>query len=972
MKSLLNKMKKNQNQLAPLRPIRFIIPNKCKTTSRSCKPIRPITSKQLKPIKKLTKEEKMLNWNSAFDKLINDSSLMSTTKAIESNLRVLFQSQKCIFWQIDLIYNVLYSETNLEKIGVDDTLQGFVFQNRTTLSMVKKESLFNERISEVNSMSSGFPIMLFPIVCNNESYGVVQLVREPVASNAFAQEDNECASFIIDKMKIYGRKLFTSADLFNISLNLFTMYRPNQQYGSTKSSIAAIDPTEALTHIFDCDGIDIFKFDLIRGNVSAFETFSLTMCPVTTDNCGVAAYCANTKQIINIVDIKKHPSYCKNVDGDFVGAFLCAPYEIEPKVVWVVCIRGRSYQFTSSEELILQAITPFVVKSIIGFYAIKPKTSFDFKLMELNKFSVIFNNTNLRSKELYSKIEDAIKILIECDKSIFLLYDEEKNKFYGKWYLKHPQESDADTGIASIILKSNEVLNVNDPRCYSCYNAQTDSYEGYENKCTLGKSIVGVNGKIYGVILAIGNSVNSFEADDVKAIQAFSVIAGIALQNYECGGSIAKFVALTENYMKDSSKEEEFVSYGMKSCGFSRITLFSVSEGSLKDIKNYGRESNIGSLLAAECFEKKSQIIFSAKELDERGITFTGKEIHNDKLHLISQCFQETQEAPEEDANTVGIVDKLIIDEESYMIIGIIEAEFFGKYLRTNELVLDAIEQHVVKKYFEEIRQKTAQNDKEEIQITGYTNAKMFDISFESSECSLNDSINIYIAVFEKFGIFKEFSIDINLFVQFINTVLKQTGQNCTRLLDIFQFAALSIKTSKCYTVIGLQRTYIMLLTVFLRFIAPIDAIKLLGSIDITGQKKDSDKSYFIKEVIICMRDSELSNFMKSKKRILDVLNSGEFDPTSSEEHMDIIIITVSVSAQAGILARPQVSKKSADMLCREFQEIFKDDQPLELIVYNTYIPLLDFLGKEMKSLNFIGNRARENFKAILNSNSSK
>ena len=129
-----------------------------------------------------------------------------------------------------------------------------------------------------------------------------------------------------------------------------------------------------------------------------------------------------SKQIINCKDAKKHPNYNKEIDGGHDGPCLFVPYEIEAKVIWVVCLRGHLTLYTTSNELSLQSLIPFIAKSILGYSAMKPHTSFDLRLSSILKIiPIMCNSTNSLQDSLISTVHSSFqKCRLCCEAKTFL------------------------------------------------------------------------------------------------------------------------------------------------------------------------------------------------------------------------------------------------------------------------------------------------------------------------------------------------------------------------------------------------------------------------------------------------------------------------------------------------------------------------------------------------------------------------
>ena len=953
-----------------------------------------------KPSQTRTKEELKIEWIKCFDKIISDVSCMSITNALEPKLKRLFHAKRCIFWMRHSL-ETLYSETLNLEISNSSTLPGYVYQNKSILTIITQEtSPFGTFDKEIQIASPSSPQILFPISQNDEIYGIIQLIRDP-SQCGFENGEHECAEFLIEKFKIYGKALFQSTDIIQTALNIFSAQQEflhsNKTTSSTSRSNAnrIIDPSSALINLFDVECVDIFQFDLIRGNISIFDQLTMTMCPIITNTCGVASQCAISKQIINCKDVRKHPQFNNEIDGEYEGPCLFAPCETESKVIWVIGLRGHHTPFTTSDELGLQALIPFIAKSITGYSAVKPHTSFDIRLTSLLKIIPILCDTTHSLKEICSKVEESSRILMESDKAIFYYYDKEKQVFQSKWATGIIQENDLNESISSFIFKKKELVNLQNPAENQMYSSTLDSFPGYENKSLIGSVVSDLNGTCYGVLTAVGNVRNEFDNDDVKIMNALSLIVGLALENSFIQQKCYKYVENSKELVETRKNLTAFVEEAMSCGNISRVTFFAKKAHQIKQLITYGEEGSFPQtkhILAADCFLKKKTQINDIKSLLSKNILLMENDKpHFDKCHLISNKMKKQDHSvPSEDTNSYFIIDKQMIDEETNMIFGVIEAEITGKYTKDADRILSTIEFVTMKAL--QFQEEEKSKDNSEISVLDNSSAPMlslkethteekvglistlskeqltvlFTINFDAHSISTIDSQNMIFAILNAYNLIEKFHIDTFYLVEFIKNVFTLTGTKCACLISMVQMLSFIIKSSRYSSIFGQENMLVMFYAAMLHFIPLFDSISLLDKFNITGITQKKKLSSFITRVIIIKRMTTLNNLRELRKTLFEVLRTHEFDPNESADHMNLLMSIVLVSGHCGsMMCRPSSSRFDFNIIVEEFKELTHENDEFDNIVTSEFFPVFDLLTKTIPSMNFLAENARDNYSKI-------
>ena len=918
-----------------------------------------------KPSDPRTKEEREIELVNFFDIFMDDITKRDFTESLEQNFVKMFHSQKCILWLNDAEKQCLYSKSYKISADYSSSLPGFVFQTKSLIQIRKNASnvpggyKLDTRVSEVNS-----PQFFFPLSNTNNVYGVVQLVRRP-DSYGFDHVELETAEFCIKKFNVYSNHFFSQMKLSDATLDMF-------QAGNRCNS-----PVENVKEFFGCSCVDIFLFDLLRNNIKIFDEDANEMTPLRVENCGIASFCVETRTIVNCENPTKHAAFNKEIDGEVTGPVLCACAEIMPREVWVVCLRGKRNRFITTEDFTLQSMVPFIAKSIIGYNEIKSEASLETRMNELyNVIPAMLGISEIN--EICKKVEEQVKLLLESEKSIFFLYQRETRTFTSKYMSNKIQTSSSSEGLSGYIFSQREIVNVASPMENASYDPEIDSYPCYENKNTLGLTVLDSRGHALGVVMAIGNPKQAFSKNDEAVLTAYSTYIGLAIERIKLHDCVNEYIAETESIIHNNCEENirKYVTFAMNCVNCRRITVFSVNEqtGTPVEVISFGIKSATGNKLASICIGTKKKAKYNREKLAEQKIFILPSEVHFVHDKIITQMLNEMSSSKVDmqsvvDSNEVNVITLPTFDDVTGICIGVIEAEFNG--CETEELlrVISSIEFVVFKYLKKNSKPETPQEDAEtkskhraNTQKTALGDG-MYVLAFDANALTMSDSKKLITCTLETFGMV--INVPQDELNNFIDEVLERSGPHYTTIIDAFQGSAMLIKSSRYDAIFGKNNTLALFYSILLRYIDPIESIKILSKYNVTGNSTNSSISNFMKSVIKFHEATAFKRFPKFIESSFSAVESGEFDPTETPEHMFILMCTVINVGACICLVRPFFSEERFQPLYADICKAQDQEFPKSELIQQQILQIYKVLAKQSPSLAHLQRTATNNAQKI-------
>jgi transcriptional regulator with GAF, ATPase, and Fis domain len=152
--------------------------------------------------------------------------------------------------------------------------------------------------------------------------------------------------------------------------------------------------------------------------------------------------------------------------------------DIGRRDTWVVALRGPSKPFNTANESQLNAILPFIVKSMAGFATNEQQSNFNTQLSELLD-TATFLTSSLSPAVLYTKIREQVQKMLQCEKIVLYTIDQHQENL-----ILHPENVlDAprfpiNRGITASIISTRSLVNVHEPCAHEKFDLEIHSVRG--------------------------------------------------------------------------------------------------------------------------------------------------------------------------------------------------------------------------------------------------------------------------------------------------------------------------------------------------------------------------------------------------------------------------------------------------------------------------------------------------------------
>ena len=612
------------------------------------------------------KNNNIISNEELFDFFMEDALVLPLHEAFEPQIRKMFQSEKCILWIDQPKNKCLVSSTFSLVAGYNNSLAGLAFKNKEVMQ-VSDTSQFPGSINlESKLASTNSPQLFFPIKTHGVTRGVVQIVKRHGAK--FTEDDMQTMNMIIRKFDVYGDSLFSSEALTQIALSL---YSNNDE---ETSSLAL------LKKHFQCQKVELWHFDVSGMNGQLYDTKLHEMAVVQADNYGLVGASVLSQSIINAEYAENHPDYDERFDGLIPGPVLIVTSVTANHDSWSVVLRGKEKQFSTADESQLQALMPFIIRSVSGFSYSEEQTIFKGQLSGLLDTAAFLTST--------SKLEKLVKIikgkaidLIQCEKCLLYIYDSYEKQLISYQHYKvvdnkkKHRRFPLTKGIAGIIAKHQKIIDVLDPHSDPSFSDEIDTEPDFDPESFLGGPIYDSKNKIIGVLILLNKINNSkFEENDKKLLKAFSAFAGISLENtifYEQTRKISKHLRKLVDLSHHTNEEsilKPFLRKVMRNflnvLKSRRISFFIFDNyvNKLKLFLQVGEKAEYEDIFSLDVLQKRTMIKYNQFEirgkLRENNIQyFTSESISksNEKLNqsnVISKIYDYNKNDPSEITNS--------------------------------------------------------------------------------------------------------------------------------------------------------------------------------------------------------------------------------------------------------------------------------------------------------------------------------
>jgi len=291
-------------------------------------------------------------------------------------------------------------------------------------------------------------------------------------------------------------------------------------------------------------------------NAGSKQDYQLGMSIPIAMNSTVAAHVAATKKSILVQDLYLDSRFPHGigVEDSLLNSVLCVPVTLPTNDLICVMEFGRNCQLPIFTDVDAQLVTAMV--SWVGLALHQRKIAYQLsKQTELNDFlleiSHIMFNDVVEMDMLVKKIMLYAKELVQADRCALFLVDHDTAELYanlfdeGKMMHGRPVFSKKPTlrfsmekGIAGLVARTGEVVNIKDAYADSRFNREIDRLTGYTTHNILCMPIIS-HGVVIGVIQMINklsehkgekcSSGNGFSSCDESAFKMFAVYCALAL-----------------------------------------------------------------------------------------------------------------------------------------------------------------------------------------------------------------------------------------------------------------------------------------------------------------------------------------------------------------------------------------------------------------------------------------------------------
>eukprot|EP00796_Vickermania_ingenoplastis_P001268 gene1268-726_t len=281
-----------------------------------------------------------------------------------------------------------------------------------------------------------------------------------------------------------------------------------------------------------------------------FEDGNIVNMPAGT---GIAGFVARTGKVVNIPNAYEDERFNRQVDkatGYRTRTILCLPVIYEGQIVAVAQLINKLDLVTDSglhiprvfgrrDEELFETFSMFAAASLrncrINDNLLKEKKKIDAIL----KVVSLLSNTDIRDVDgIVQHVLHGAKQLLNADRSTLFLFDKERNELYSRLAdsvsgneIRFP----SGQGIAGSVAASGIGENITDAYQDPRFNSAVDKQLGYRTQSILCEPII-LNGEVLAVVQLVNKieedgSIGSFTQGDLETFKAFSLFAGISINN---------------------------------------------------------------------------------------------------------------------------------------------------------------------------------------------------------------------------------------------------------------------------------------------------------------------------------------------------------------------------------------------------------------------------------------------------------
>lgn len=799
----------------------------------NCTSLIPTSQQRTEARQILMQNQRRITNEELFDLVMENSLVMPLHEAFEPQIRKMFRAEKCVLWVDIPEKQSLYSPSFDLYAGYSTSIPGFIFKTKNVIQVRDPNQAPGGFLSDPRIASPNAPQLFFPLVALGTVRGAVQIVRR-TGAGGFNEEDMQIVSLIMKKFSIYGDSFFTSKSLSIIAMNLYS--------GENNS----INPLELLEQHFRCKTAELWHFDIVRMSGQKYDPSLNEMVTMTLDDAGIVGFAIKSQTSVNTAKVSTHPNFSEEVDAQIDGPALVVSLRLGKRDAWAVALRGRNKSFNTSDESQLNALLPFVVRSVSGFSSSDEQSIFNTQLSELLDVAALLTSS-LNPNELTKIIQDQTKNLLQSEHCFIFIVDPLKKQLVSHFTsndTRH-QRFSIDRGIAGHVAVSKETMNLVNPTNHQLFCGDIDSEPGYEPRSLLSAPIFNSENEVSAVILLLSKiGSEAFDESDEKVLKALNVFSGIALENaklYQTSVKLTQklreFVEMTlHTNQEDSLKPllEHILENAKKVMQSIRVSFFVVNDAAsnLNLFVNVGKKLQYGTVFALESIKNRQMMIFNSEDIKARAPVFesvsseeliplNSKSCDDFRFSRISGIF--TNDALHGSGASIIKHEKIccvpLFNSES-SILGVLETQFYGEMNKDDMHLLNSfasiaslsleriqLKELAVLGYGEvELRDWIDDNERntyatpEKLKIDQEGN-NVFKLEFDAPKWDGIGLFKVIFHIFDYYGLKEAFDIKNEQLFKFLleirATYNKVPYHNWRHAVDVTQFLSYEIITGK-------------------------------------------------------------------------------------------------------------------------------------------------------------------------------
>lgn len=755
----------------------------------------------------LTREQLNVVNEDLFDQIIDASLHKPIAQAFEPIAKEMFQCEKCVLWIDNPDQNCLISPTYNLKAGYENTLPGFIFRTKSLIQVRDPSNTPNGFTSDFKLVKPKSPQLFFVLTAANISRAVVQVIQYPNAPS-FTRTDIETANLIISKFSIYGNSIFTSQNISKIAESLYSY------------NVNPINPINLIMKHFHATICEVWQFDTQKEIGQKFIDAYSKNSSVNISQCGIVGNAVTNHRKINLSNASDDPNYNEDVDGAVPGPILCLISQVSRRESWAIVLRGRTSQFSATDEAQLACFFPFVLGSLNGFNSNDERSVLITQLTDLLEVAHRITH-RLSIADLPSIIINESMKVLECE-TVNLFLVENNKEYINAFYYQNKQVIHKrfliDKGICSHVIQTGGVISLLNPADSIHYNQENDMGSNQSYLSLLAGPIYNLQRtKVIGCLMAFSkkSEIERFTDSDKKALSFLNQFNSIAIENATLFKKTTELAKQMREYFKKSNSNndlkplfEDLLMKGIEVLKAERLSFFLMNSNQLYNLCNVGSPLKYGSVFS-ECLKDNTDFIqFSSDEIKEK-INADNEVptciiciyIRDNDNHIrgVLECEFDHLISENEKLllHSFSVISKLSIDQLTISEFGFSSCEFN----------LDDV-------MIESERSSTSTPSKLILENPDIIFTQSFDI--DSYDRIAIFQIVFYI--FNKFGLTNEFSITNEMLFNFTNNCLKcyENVDNWKHAVDTLQFMSLLISTGQ------IDRQYISKFDILALFISSL------------------------------------------------------------------------------------------------------------------------------------------------------